>query len=240
MATRRLLFVFDFDDTLVSGNSDTHVFKAAPELDLETFHSQLQDFCWQSKMDKVFEQLHKGGYGENELTTHMGKLGMFPGMLTALRKITECQDAEMMIMSDANTFNILSVLKKVGLDNAFSHVITNPAHFDEEGRLHIEWYHTHKCERCHRSPNLCKGSVLKQILASGSYTRVVYVGDGGNDTCPSMLLSDKDHVVARKFYRLDKNLNEAKKRGQAIPAQVHTLDFTKEDLVVPLFISLLE
>lgn len=60
-------------------------------------------------------------------------------------------------------------------------MISNPARFDDEGRLHIEAFHQHHgCPLC--PSNLCKGLVLSELLHS--HDRVAYVGDGAGDFCP--------------------------------------------------------
>lgn len=38
------------------------------------------------------------------------------------------------------------------------------------------------------------------------FTRTLYVGDGGNDLCPSLLLGENDRVLARTNYTLAKKL----------------------------------
>lgn len=71
------------------------------------------------------------------------------------------------------------------------------------------------CPRC--PSNLCKGRALHAILrtevgvgkhaaVSPAPCRVVYVGDGSNDMCPSMCLRECDVVLARKGFRLAKEL----------------------------------
>merc|ERR1712151_981330 len=68
----------------------------------------------------------------------------------------------------------------------------------EKGRLHVSPYHEgepHKCSLC--PANLCKGGVLEQLRQSFKPTRVIYVGDGGGDFCPSCDLQVGDYVLCR-------------------------------------------
>ena len=39
------------------------------------------------------------------------------------------------------------------------------------------------------------------------YSRICYVGDGGNDYCPALRLSSKDYVFARANYALERRLS---------------------------------
>ncbi len=117
-----------------------------------------------------------------------------------MRELYERGDVLQLILSDANTEHIGSVLRARGLDDVFASsgplaphvnaVTSNPAFFDELGRLHIAPFHSSPpgCARC--PPNLCKGVVMKKILQNlpEDRPRIIYVGDGMGDLCSSMLL----------------------------------------------------
>ena len=66
-------------------------------------------------------------------------------------------NVEIRILSDANTFFIDTILKSNGLQ-AIGTVVSNPAAFDEHGRLLIQPFHTdpHPADST-SPPNLCKG-----------------------------------------------------------------------------------
>ena len=101
---------------------------------------------------------------------------------------------EPVIISNANTLSINMILDHYQIDN-FQHIYTNKGYVDERGLFTVEPYHEFDCQLC--SPNLCKGDVLKNHLSKSEIERVVYIGDGANDFCPSYFLSDKDYVAAR-------------------------------------------
>lgn len=46
--------------------------------------------------------------------------------------------------------------------------------------------------------------ILSEYVASGGLPRVIYIGDGKNDFCPSSKLSESDHVFIKRGMRLDK------------------------------------
>ena len=97
----------------------------------------------------------------------------------------------MVLVSDANSLYISCVLRAHGLDACVREVHTNPAEFDAAtGALRVRPYHATPpaCSRRGCAANLCKGSVVRALLAAGGqqaerYARVVFAGDGGGDFC---------------------------------------------------------
>ena len=95
--------------------------------------------------------------------------------------------ADLIIISDANSIYIKESLENAGIHEAFSEIYTNPAEFTSEGQLVVTPF-TNQTE-CLRpeglcGANLCKGKVLLDFVKSKDYSLICYAGDGGNDFCP--------------------------------------------------------
>ena len=91
---------------------------------------------------------------------------------------------------------------------------TNPAAFDEAGRLRIAPHHDagappHGCARC--PPNMCKGAILAAAVPSGA--RVFYAGDGSGDVCPALALHGGSVACARRGDAMARALREAAEAG---------------------------
>ncbi|UYV61574.1 hypothetical protein LAZ67_1005347 [Cordylochernes scorpioides] len=206
------LVAFDFDHTIVDGNSDVQVQKLAPD---ETIPDSIQDHYspngWTNFMREVFRYLHSQGISQEDYVACLNSLPLVQG-IKELFKILHEQGNEIVIISDANSIFIEHVLKKEGLSVA--KIFTNPAYFDEEGRLCINEYQDQDwCTLCSR--NLCKGSILKDYIAKRqeegvNFNQVAYVGDGRNDLCPSLTLTSRDLVFPRKGFKLDSLIQEKK------------------------------
>lgn len=82
--------------------------------------------------------------------------------------------------------------------------------------MEVQCYHSHDCEQC--PVNLCKKKVLELYLSEQSdggveYERIFYVGDGGNDLCPTASLRGNDVAMPRKGYTLEKLLTKLESQG---------------------------
>ncbi len=145
-------------------------------------------------------------------------------------------NADIVIISDANTLFIETILRKNGCLEYVDRIITNPGWFDEDERLHIQRRIglddvPHGCERpC--APNLCKGSeLLKYIEEMGcDYDQIIYSGDGRNDFCPSTKLSQNDYLLMRKGHALEKIVYVDGVLNEMLLCQVMPWD-TQDDLL---------
>ncbi|KAF9917513.1 putative phosphatase phospho1 [Lobosporangium transversale] len=207
------LVVFDFDWTLIETDSDYWI----AEHFGQEFAQQQQDLFdkvqWTDLQDLLLGQMHQRGVTRQDLEKSLKEIPFAPEMIAALR-LMKSQGAELCIISDANTFYIDTILKVHDLDQLFTKVITNPGHFDKDGRLRIKRYHDidqepHGCSfPCH--VNLCKGRELQKLMDAQEWDQVIYMGDSTNDFCPSArLLKERgDIVLARANLLLEKNIKE--------------------------------
>lgn len=132
------------------------------------------------------------------------------GMTDLLKFISEQENTHCIVISDSNTIFIDWILNASGLRAAVDQVFTNRATINESGYMEVQHYHCHDCERC--PLNLCKRNVLELYLADQfernvEYQQIFYVGDGGNDFCPTSCLRGCDVVMPRKGYTLEKLLS---------------------------------
>ena len=110
----------------------------------------------------------------------------------------------MAIISDANSYFIEHILKSYNIEDCFDSIHTNPAFFENDGRLRVRPFHSpespHECCRC--PVNLCKTKVLSSLQSKLDAVSVIYVGDGQGDVCPALSLSSAHSVFVRKGYSL--------------------------------------
>ncbi|XP_015509536.2 pyridoxal phosphate phosphatase PHOSPHO2 [Neodiprion lecontei] len=215
--SRPLLVAFDFDHTIVNDNTDIVVRKLLPEQKLpESVRGMYRSDGWTAYMQRIFELLHANCINQTQINAAIDNIPAVNGMEDLLERLHK-SNCDIIIISDSNSIFIERWLKNKKLSHTISRVFTNPAKYDDNGLLKIEMYHLQDwCELS--TKNLCKGHILqnyiKESLENGtSFERVAYVGDGRNDFCPILRLSEKDFAFPRSNYPLIKILNEAKTNG---------------------------
>ena len=198
------LVVWDFDWSLVNENSDTWVIErldssgsiwAAAEAKLRQ-----NEMGWTELMGWALAELHKTGCGEAAIAEALKSLPVLDGALAAC-ELCRAAGAEQRILSDANTVYIATILEARGLSGVFTTIETNPAAYDDDGRLQVRPHQSgqqapHGCPLC--PSNLCKGQVIDRWIAELKPKRCIYIGDGGGDFCPATRLRNHDFVLARQ------------------------------------------
>jgi pyridoxal phosphate phosphatase PHOSPHO2 len=220
------LLAFDFDHTIIDENSDVYVNKLAPNGKIPPEIKQLySDQGWTHFMGEIFRYLHQTNVKHQQILDCMTEIKFSPGIVDLLTKVDRTK-AESIIISDANSMFIEHILKVNKLEDKFDRVFTNPAKFNDDGRLEIEMYHVQ--DTCSLSTiNLCKGQILQDYIKERSnnnvhFTHVAFIGDGQNDFCPSLRLSQKDFVFPRKGYSLVNYIKKMQsEQGLEIKANIH-------------------
>ncbi|XP_060924430.1 pyridoxal phosphate phosphatase PHOSPHO2 isoform X2 [Limanda limanda] len=212
----KTLMVFDFDHTVVDDNSDTWVIRCLPDQTLpDSVKNSYRKGHWTEFMGRVMNYIDQE-VSPDTVRSVMETIPFTDGMTDLLTFISQNKSTiDCIVISDSNTMFIECILQAAGLHVAVDQVFTNPAKFNELGYLEVQCYHSHDCDRC--PVNLCKRKVLELYLTGQSdisveYQRIFYVGDGGNDFCPTSCLRRHDVVMPRKGFTLEKLL--AKREGQ--------------------------
>lgn len=215
----KLLAIFDFDHTLVDGNTDTWITKMLPSTMQIIREHQQNGWCWTNIMDKVFGILHEGNISKDDYVRCFESLQFTEGMKDVCHFL-QSQKIPTIIISDSNSYFIDHLLERDSLQNAFCGTYTNPAVWCSNGRLNVKHHHEHYCNQCPQ--NLCKRKVVNKHLAEQnlSYEHIVYIGDGHGDLCPCLALKKGDYILARKGYKLLKCLqgeNQSEAKAEVVP-----------------------
>ncbi|PKU77591.1 Inorganic pyrophosphatase 2 [Dendrobium catenatum] len=195
------VIIFDFDKTIIDCDSDNWVIDELGATQL--FEALLPSMPWNSLMDRMMMELHAQGKTIDDIAEVLKRAPLDRHVASAI-KYAYALGCDLRIVSDANFFFIETILKHHGLIGCFTEINTNPSFIDDKGRLRIAPYHdftksSHGCPLC--PPNMCKSKIVERIRA-GEKKRVIYLGDGKGDYCPSLRLGEGDFVMPRKNYPL--------------------------------------
>ncbi|KAF5745484.1 hypothetical protein HS088_TW07G01069 [Tripterygium wilfordii] len=198
-----IVVVFDFDKTIIDCDSDNWVVDGLGATDL--FNELLPTMPWNTLMDRMMKELHSQGKTIDDIVEVLKRTPIHPRIIPAIQS-AKALGCDLRIVSDANLFFIKTILEHHGLTDSFSEINTNPGFVDEQGRLRIFPFHdftnsSHGCSLC--PPNMCKGLIIERIqasLATEGKKKLIYLGDGSGDYCPSLKLTEGDYVMPRKNF----------------------------------------
>ncbi|XP_033843823.1 pyridoxal phosphate phosphatase PHOSPHO2 [Periophthalmus magnuspinnatus] len=221
----KTLMVFDFDHTVVDDNSDTWVIRCLPGGTLpDSLRNSYRKGHWTEFMGRVLKHIGEQNVTPDQIRSVLETIPFTDGMKELLTYISQHKNSiDCIVISDSNTLFIEWILQASGLQSAVDHVFTNPADINEQGYMEVRGYHTHNCTKC--PVNICKKEVLALYLSQHSergveYEKVFYVGDGGNDLCPTACLREQDVVMPRKGYSLEKHLIQLENQTGSIRPRV--------------------
>nr|CAG8658966.1 2473_t:CDS:10 [Entrophospora candida] len=205
------LVVFDFDGSLIDENSDTWIFEQLSIETAEKLDKLYGKIQWTDLMDKLLGELHQKGITRQQIEHAFTKIPFRSKMIEALKTIKKL-NGDIIILSDANTVYIEEILKAYDVYELISDIISNPAEWNEDGRLRVQRLYSpndppHGCEnKC--ALNICKGRELLKFLSKCEvkYQQIIYVGDSLNDFCPATKMSSNDLFLVRKGLELEKFL----------------------------------
>lgn len=199
----RILAAIDFDKTIVARDSYLVVSELLPA---EKRGKKLDDLVkrcgWMTYIETVLKQL----YTEHKVdSTAVGRcvrlIEPVPGMMRLLRQLAGMPQLDMCIISDSNSYFIDEWLRDRGIADLFCAVFTNPACVQSSGELLVLPFEDQtQCDLC--PANLCKGAVVQQLIDTGVYKQVVYVGDSCNDLCAMRHLRPGDVACIRRGFEL--------------------------------------
>ncbi|XP_029942727.1 probable phosphatase phospho1 isoform X2 [Salarias fasciatus] len=222
---QRFLVLFDFDETIICESSDDAVLRALPGQQLPAWlRSSYREGHYNEFMQKVLAYMAEQGVSRASIHASVERIPPNPGLLRLFQYLRSHQrDFELVVLSDANTYFIESWLEHAGVRQLFTKIFTNPASFDESGRLVLLPFHSHSCPRC--PDNMCKQAVLREYLSSrqaerggAPFQRVFYVGDGANDVCPSLALGPRDTAFPRRGFPMHRLLPQMQQfKGNIAP-----------------------
>ncbi|KZO93073.1 hypothetical protein CALVIDRAFT_519343 [Calocera viscosa TUFC12733] len=209
------LIIYDFDWSLADQDTDRWVLEVlAPKLRrrMKTL-KHTTSIQYTDLVAQMMRELRALGHTREEVLAALRGMPFHPAMNRAVRemKARAAPSTDFVVLSNANSVYIGTILEEQGLQGVMQEVITNPAEWSEEDpdllvvrrRVPREGKQ-HGCTvGC--SANMCKGEELEAFVArhGKAFDRMVYVGDGANDFCPILRLREQDLALVRRHRGLE-------------------------------------
>lgn len=209
----RKLVAFDFDHTVVDLNTDIVVrdLISADKIPREVTKLYKRS-GWIPYMQEIFHLLHANGVTRDHIKAAIESIPEVNGVKRLIQQLHDTGDCDVIIISDSNSEFIRYWCTFNDIQHCFAEIHTNQANFDGTGRLLIQPYHNQfSCSLS--SVNLCKGDILEKFINRRQheqqviYDKIFYIGDGANDICPVLRLGKRDFGMARKNYRMHKEID---------------------------------
>ncbi|KAI8088884.1 phosphatase phospho-type [Halteromyces radiatus] len=223
MKAEKNIAFFDFDWSLIEQDSDFWTISKLSEAQWNQCET-LKSMQWTDLMDRSICELQDNGVTLDQFENVLQKIPFTPAMIATLKLLKE-HDTQVVILSDANTFYIETILKAYGVRDLVHDIITNPAYFDDKNRLRIRrrilaTAPPHNCPNvC--ALNICKGQEIDTYIRNhGPFQKIIYVGDGKNDYCPATRLREQDRMFVRSGKALARYLERESHILAAIKAKI--------------------
>ncbi|KAH9058838.1 phosphatase phospho-type [Lactarius vividus] len=210
----RQLIVFDFDWSLADQDTDRWIFEVLAPNIRRKMKDNKDDLQWTDLVAQCLRDLHEQGGTREGIEGALRIMPFHPAMIRGVKTIKAAAKPQttFLCLSSANSVFISTILESTGLQDLFTEIVTNPAEWDPSGLLKLR-RHIDPDGPQHNCPvgcnaNICKGSELDGFLKrrGTNYDRIIYVGDGSNDFCPSLRLRSQDMVLCRKYRALERRI----------------------------------
>ncbi|KAJ8452139.1 hypothetical protein Cgig2_016720 [Carnegiea gigantea] len=250
----QIVVVFDFDRTIIDGDSDNWV---VTQMGLTPLFQQLiSTMPWNSLMvcieplqNRMMEELHLQEKTIEDIAQCLKQMPLDSHIISAV-KAAHSMGCDVRLISDANQFFIETILKQHQLLDYFTEIITNPTQlapltdsFSPEvtQQYFVKPFNLQSLTEVIVvlpliDSSIVKGMILERIQAkadeNGKKT-FIYLGDGGGDYCPSLRLGRDDHVMPRKGFPL---WDRIQSNPSLVQAKIHEWSSAEqlERILIPL------
>lgn len=213
---KKILFIFDFDHTIVERNSDYEILPLLSDNSKKILSPKYENSKnWANYMQEVYKMMKADNIGINQIKDIVENLEFNKGYKELFNILRENKNKiDTLIISGANTLFLKWAIEKNNLIDLFPLYYSNWAEPNEEFLIKIEAHHTHDCKECDKSQ--CKRIILKNHFKNitinenqyDTYKNILYAGDGTNDYCAARILREQDILFPRANFPLEKKLYE--------------------------------
>lgn len=153
------LVIFDFDNTLIDGNTDSVILDLVPGLREASAEYKYRDKGWGEVMNNALNSIWQQRLQRKDIDECILSLKLTEIVKQMILSLSEKKMIDVIIVSHSNEYFIDTLLKDVGIESSvFKGVFSYPAEWKENGNLEVKRFH-HEIVNCNFCPNdFCKGT----------------------------------------------------------------------------------
>lgn len=206
---KKHLIVFDFDQTMVEGESFFEMVKLIPEWseeDTQNLFAKVGN--WFLFVEEIMKYLIESKISAQAIKENFKKLQLTENFADLLKFLFWNKDYfDIHIISGTYDIFVKWILDHHGMLHIIDEIHCEKAIVEDDFVKFIMPLKYEKCQECNFC--ICKAISIQKILKNNSdYETMHYVGDGLNDICPALLLDTKDFLYPRRNYKLYKKIFE--------------------------------
>ena len=210
MSSKKILLIFDFDETIV--DQDSVYEQARMTLSDEDYKKvmEIDSVDYYDAFNYFFKREKEIGLTLKDINSNLEKLSLSPKMTELFDYIRKNKSKyDLIILSGDIDYSIKHLLQHHNFLDLFSCIISNKAEIQDSNSERLIFVprdqFPHECDLCISSQ--CKGLELEKFLKDKNYEKILFVCDGGNDFCPAKKLMKKgDIVFPREGHRFLKRI----------------------------------
>lgn len=198
MSSKKILLIFDLDETIV--DQDSIYEQAKMTLSEEDYKRiiEIDKFDYYDAFNYFFKKEKEIGLNLNDINSNLEKLALSPKMVELFDYIRQNKSKyDLLLLSGDIDYVVKYVCKYHNILDLFSYIICNKAEIQDDKAERAIYVprdqFPHDCDLCISSQ--CKGLELEKFLKDKNYEKILFVCDGGNDYCPAKKIMKKGDVV---------------------------------------------
>ena len=151
------LVIFDFDNTLIDGNTDALILDMLPMLGNISMYYEKGGRGWGEVMNSALETIAQSGLGKTDIDECILALKISEPVKCMLSMLMADERTDLIILSHSNEYFIDLLLLEFEIDKSkFNGIFTYPAEWNDK-QLRVKRFYEEKLE-CRYCPNdFCKG-----------------------------------------------------------------------------------
>lgn len=201
------LFIFDFDHTIIEGNTYFEMLNLIPNWSQERHNDmRIKAGNWFNFCEDISKLLIKENISAEKIKENFKALNYvenFADLFNYFR--TNKHKYDIMVVSGTFKIFVKWILEQKSVDDLVSEIYATDSEIENNFMKFVFPDLLKRCPDCQFT--ICKKRYMNFIDLK-KYEKIHYAGDGNNDYCPMLVLGEKDYVYPRKGFELHQKLFE--------------------------------